>query len=770
MGIVFYTLFIWPIRIFVEAAFVFFQVLFNYRAGLSIVLLSLGVNTVLLPIYAAVDRWQQQDRELRQRMKKKIEDIKAVFKGEERRFILNTYYRQMGYSPLNSLKASLGVLLQIPFFLAAYQFLSHTTSLQGQSFLFLKDLSKPDALLTIGGISVHLMPLLMTGFNVASALLYSREMERKERVQLLVMAAIFLVLLYDSPSGLVLYWTVNNLFSLSKNVATRYFNRPGRILYVVTSFTVLLSILSILLGVVALKSVYKYLALSLGMIVICVPLGKKCFLVKVRGSQISILSELNDKFLYLYSCLVFCVLLGFLVPSQIIASSPTEFNEPWKALFCTVLQGISICILLPGFIWFLIGEQRRKYLALFMSCFALVSVVCYFFLSGSYGTLTRGFQFDNPHLLKSSYPIWVDIITIVSVAASLLLLLRQKKERFILLLLKGIGLALIILGLVSFFSIMNSSFLAKTHAEERNWETDKVFTFSRKSNNTFILFLDQACGVAFYYAIDMLPETIKEMEGFVWYPKTISFGDCTILGVPPLLGGYDYTPWNVNARLDTPLVRKVNEALTLLPKLFGESGWRVSITDPSLANLQWIPDTTIYDGMRNVKARNIKGLFSKRFLQEKGYPPEKETEAFDFDILFRYGVLRIALPILRYLIYYNGNWWRDGRSNSFDRSLAVFPNLYYLSDLCHTDDESESISIFMNESTHEYGAFTAELLPSRDPIRYSEKEVARFGSQNATGYMYVFLASIKAVGRWLNYLKQCGVYDNTKIIIVSDHG
>jgi membrane protein insertase Oxa1/YidC/SpoIIIJ len=34
------------------------------------------------------------------------------------------------------------------------------------------------------------------------------------------MALIFLVLLYNSPSGLVLYWTCNNIFSLGKNLAS----------------------------------------------------------------------------------------------------------------------------------------------------------------------------------------------------------------------------------------------------------------------------------------------------------------------------------------------------------------------------------------------------------------------------------------------------------------------------------------------------------------------------------------------------------------------
>jgi membrane protein insertase Oxa1/YidC/SpoIIIJ len=84
-------------------------------------------------------------------MKRKLDDIQAVFKGDERQMIINTYYRQTRYSPLSDLRSSMGLLLQIPFFLAAYWFLSHTSSLAGKSFYFLWNLGEADHLLVIHG-------------------------------------------------------------------------------------------------------------------------------------------------------------------------------------------------------------------------------------------------------------------------------------------------------------------------------------------------------------------------------------------------------------------------------------------------------------------------------------------------------------------------------------------------------------------------------------------------------------------------------------------
>ncbi|WP_255804214.1 hypothetical protein [Treponema denticola] len=88
-----------------------------------------------------------KERELQKKLKHKIDDIKAVFSDDERYMILSTYYRQNNYHPIYSLRGMLGLMLQIPFFIAAYHFLSGLVLLQGSSFLFLANFGKPDALI-----------------------------------------------------------------------------------------------------------------------------------------------------------------------------------------------------------------------------------------------------------------------------------------------------------------------------------------------------------------------------------------------------------------------------------------------------------------------------------------------------------------------------------------------------------------------------------------------------------------------------------------------
>ena len=231
MANLFYTLIIYPIESILSIFFVLFMKVFNNEA-VAIVGLSTLVTVLVLPLYNMADAWQDEEREKQRNMKSKLDDIKAAFRGDERHMITNTYYRQQHYHPIMQLRSVIGVAIQVPFFIAAYHYLSHLTVLEGVSFLFLKDLSKPDGLFKIGNFSINIMPILMTVINLMSAFVYANKLTRKELVQLALMALLFLVLLYTSPSGLVLYWTMNNFYSLLKNIIYRY-PKVGKILNII---------------------------------------------------------------------------------------------------------------------------------------------------------------------------------------------------------------------------------------------------------------------------------------------------------------------------------------------------------------------------------------------------------------------------------------------------------------------------------------------------------------------------------------------------------
>jgi len=179
----------------------------NY--GVSVVLLSFAISLLLLPIFILIEKAKKKDDAVKQKMKPQADEIKRCYKGQERYYYLRTLNRQYNYHPVRALIPTLSLLLQIPFFIAAYQYLEHFEPLRGVGLLFIHDLSAPDGLMG----SINILPVIMTVVNLITAFFYTRNGNASERIQMLVVAGIFLVLLFNLPSGLVLYWTMNNVFS-----------------------------------------------------------------------------------------------------------------------------------------------------------------------------------------------------------------------------------------------------------------------------------------------------------------------------------------------------------------------------------------------------------------------------------------------------------------------------------------------------------------------------------------------------------------------------
>lgn len=150
IGSVFYNLTIMPIQFLLEAVFCIYidNVHFMGIAG-AIIALSFVMNFLCLPIYNRADKIQESQRKMQKKLDNMTHRIKASFIGDERFMILQAFYKEQHYNPLMALRSSLSIIIEIPFFIAAYQFLSHCSALDNASFLVLKDFSSPDRLIHI---------------------------------------------------------------------------------------------------------------------------------------------------------------------------------------------------------------------------------------------------------------------------------------------------------------------------------------------------------------------------------------------------------------------------------------------------------------------------------------------------------------------------------------------------------------------------------------------------------------------------------------------
>ena len=165
-------------NLLIQPLLLIYDILFTLIYGLiedpvlSIFVLSLVINFLVLPLYIKADSLQKAEQDQIQKMKPMVDHIRKSFSGDERFMILSTYYRTEHYNPIYVLKEAGPLFLQIPFFIAAYQYISTIPILEGATFGAIKDLLKPDHTLIIGSCTINILPILMTMINIVSGLIY----------------------------------------------------------------------------------------------------------------------------------------------------------------------------------------------------------------------------------------------------------------------------------------------------------------------------------------------------------------------------------------------------------------------------------------------------------------------------------------------------------------------------------------------------------------------------------------------------------------------
>jgi YidC/Oxa1 family membrane protein insertase len=197
--------------------------------GLAVMVLSVVVGVLMRPLSKIADRLQDQVHAIDGRLAPQLAAIKKQYKGEQQSERILAMYKQENVHPLYSLKSLAGVFVVIPVFIGAFDMLAENIHLSGESFLWIADLSHPDAFLRLPfelpffGAYLNLLPFIMTGFSFVASKMHSHPamdaaQQRRHSRNLILMALGFLVLFYTFPAGMVLYWTTNNLISVLKTL------------------------------------------------------------------------------------------------------------------------------------------------------------------------------------------------------------------------------------------------------------------------------------------------------------------------------------------------------------------------------------------------------------------------------------------------------------------------------------------------------------------------------------------------------------------------
>lgn len=863
--------------------------------GLSIILLSFCVSLVLLPIFILIERAKKRNDAIKQRMKPVADEIKRCYKGQERYYYLKTLNKQHGFSPLKALIPILSLLLQIPFFIAAYQFLKDYEPLAGVQFLFINDLSAPDGLLG----SVHLLPILMTLVNIATAYLYTLKGDKSERIQMYVVAGLFLVLLFNLPSGLVLYWTMNNVFSFFRlfitnpevfpvvsQKASYHFNSIDRNKLMLNAkkhlpkAIIAFILFSALLILLQLQWAFKYnfhqfplrvvFSLIASAIISILTLGILSF-SRTKISVNQLLLSINTTafysllFLALYfhfaSQFYFTGLNSSLLTISLIFSIPLEIisiaglvrmrKNVKPLLSVTLLITTSLLICLQLYVLLPVGLKNREWLSFLyvgynsinpwvnFSTFSLIAILIYlpfyskshrkaqadplksswliFLLSAFY--ILGNLFFWNPLIVYSSYPTHFDFPAISLVQNNLLLFIgffvgltllyvivpkryRSIADKILLILVivsflyssiipldmgvlnvnhfsnqdnlakgswyylleagllvivgfgvnwlyqrvkaKHIALSLILLnaliiGNSTIKASKTDTFFSKNTIMQGVDEGNPIINFSKTEKNLVLFISDAAQGWYMHEYLEADPSLKEVFSGFTYYPNTVSMANYTYASVPSMMCGEAYSIANLNKDESRSIFQKVSDASEEFYEQIKAQGYDFTST------------TMRYSNFDHNKIDHFLPHWHSQWAQKLNLSDPVEIW---YTRLWENALFSCSPLFLKPKIYNRTAWVVKEKANLNLTELNEYNFVRVLPQISATKSENPNFIYIHSLYTHnpwnlinEKGEFVRNVHP--------------FECQKAFTYDFA---------KWIDWMKENGVYNNTKIILVSDHG
>jgi YidC/Oxa1 family membrane protein insertase len=171
--------------------------------GIDIIILSILIKIIFLPLTQISFKSMKEMQKVQPEMAR----LKEMYKNDKARLqqeMMLLYKRRK----INPMSGCLPMLIQIPVFIALYNVLQSTFEMrQAPFFLWIRDLSAKDP--------IYLTPLVMGASMVIQQKMTPTAADPAQAKMFMLMPIMFTFMFLNFPSGLVLYWLVNNVLSIA---------------------------------------------------------------------------------------------------------------------------------------------------------------------------------------------------------------------------------------------------------------------------------------------------------------------------------------------------------------------------------------------------------------------------------------------------------------------------------------------------------------------------------------------------------------------------
>jgi YidC/Oxa1 family membrane protein insertase len=173
----------------------------NY--GIDIIIISILIKIIFLPLtqisFKSMKEMQKVQPEMN-RLKEQFKNDKARLQQE----VMLLYKRRK----INPMSGCLPMLIQIPVFIALYNALQNGIEMRhAPFFLWITDLSAKDP--------IYITPLIMGATMVIQQKMTPTAADPTQAKMFMLMPVMFTFLFLNFPSGLVIYWLINNVLSIA---------------------------------------------------------------------------------------------------------------------------------------------------------------------------------------------------------------------------------------------------------------------------------------------------------------------------------------------------------------------------------------------------------------------------------------------------------------------------------------------------------------------------------------------------------------------------
>lgn len=197
--------------------------------GVSIIIMTILIKLAMFPM----TRNQSMSTLKMQEIQPKVQAVQTKYKDNPQRMQqeMSKVYQEVGYNPMSG---CLPMLVQFLILWSMYNLFNNYFEFRGSSFIphWIEDLSSGDSIyvfkfnIPFFGNHLRILPFIY----LASQLLFGKitnmggtagaagPSQAQMKMMMYGMPILFFVLFYNAPSGLLLYWTVSNIFQMVQQV------------------------------------------------------------------------------------------------------------------------------------------------------------------------------------------------------------------------------------------------------------------------------------------------------------------------------------------------------------------------------------------------------------------------------------------------------------------------------------------------------------------------------------------------------------------------